>query len=247
MKSSISGTTTGTGSAINIEVGFLPTRIEMQIGESSVAGFWDDSMRAATFNIQHIGESRTGNVLIGSHLPSIGSTDTQLANDRVVCQYIAAGDVRVEKAATTAGTAFTATDHDIDATEWACYQLCVVTGGTVTIERSGGAYGSTSGYATEALAVAALPTVTTNSASLGYITIEATSGAIFNATTDALAAGASGTPAETTNYYAGYGVMTAGISQYGSTSGDSYYGFTIGTSDLLNVAGSIIYWKAFRD
>ena len=81
-------------------------------------------------------------------------------------------------------------------------------------------------------------------------------GAIWNATTDALAAGTSGTPANATNYYEGYGVMTNGITPYGAGDYDAAIaagvtspvrGFTIGTSAHLNIAGSIISWKAFRD
>ena len=101
-----------------------------------------------------------------------------------------------------------------------------------------------------------MPTKTTNSASLGYITIQATAGAIFNATTDALAGGSSGTAAATTNYYEGYAVMSNGITPYGAADYDAAIsagvtsparGFTVGTNALLNVAGSIITWTAYRD
>lgn len=246
-----SGYTTGTGALLQVEVGFKPSMVELQVGESSAWGAWMEDMRDGTFMAYAVNELRAGDILIGRHLPSIGTTDTQLANYRVVCQYNGAGDVRVEKAATAAGTAFTATTHDVTAASWGCFQLCVVTAGTVTIVPD-----SSLANATEAAAIANMGTKTTNSASLGYITIQATSGAIWNATTDALAGGSSGTPANATNYYEGYAVMSNGITPYGAGDYDAgitagltspLRGFTIGTDALLNVAGSIITYKAYRD
>lgn len=246
-----SGYTTGTGALLQVEIGFKPSMVELQVGESSALGYWTEDMRAGTFVASMVNELRADDILLGRHLPSIGSTDTQLANGRVVCQYNGAGDVRVEKAATAAGTAFTATTHDITADKWGCFQLCVVTGGTVTIVPD-----SSLASDTEAAAIALMGTKTTNSASLGYITVKATSGAIWNATTDALAGGSSGTPAEETNYYEGYAVMSNGITAYGSGDNDAAIaagltlpvrGFTIGTNALLNVAGSIVTYKAYRD
>jgi hypothetical protein len=246
-----SGYTTGTGALLAVEVGFKPSMVELQCTESSAIGFWEESMRAGTFCVEMVNELRADDILIGRHLPFIGSTDTQLGNRRVVMQFNGAGDVRIEKAATLAGTAFTATDHDITADKWGCFQLCCVTAGTVTIVPD-----SSLASATEAAAIALMGTKTSDSASLGYITVKATSGAIFNATTDALAGGSTGTPAEETNYYEGYGVMTGGITVYGARDIDAMtaagltsfkQGFTIGTNALVNALGSIITYKAYRD
>ena len=245
-----SGTTTGTGALLMVEVGYKPSMIELVCSESSVFGKWDEDMRDGTFSISSLKELRTGDVIFGAHLPSIGTTDTQLANKRCTAQFSAAGGTPIEVAAVAAGTAFTATTHDITAGKWASYLLTVQTGGTKTITMSA------SVYDTEALAIAALASAPANEAILGYITIEATSGAIWDAQTDALAGGSSGTPAESTNYYEGYGVMSGGVIPYGSedidamtTAGLTSYvqGFTIGTSAQLNILGSIIEWKAYRD
>jgi hypothetical protein len=246
-----SGYTTGTGALLQVEVGFKPSMVELQVGESSAWGAWTEDMRDGTFMAYMVNELRADDILIGRHLPSIGSTDTQLANGRVVMQFNGAGDVRVEKAATAAGTAFTATDHDITAGKWGCFQLCCVTAGTVTIVPD-----SSLANDTEADAISNMGTKTADSASLGYITIQATSSAIWNATTDALYGGSSGTPANATNFYEGYAVMSNGITPYGAEDYDAAIaagltsplrGFTIGTDALLNVAGSIITYKAFRD
>jgi hypothetical protein len=246
-----SGSTTGTAALLAVEVGFKPSMVELQVGESSAIGFWEESMRAGTFCVQMVNELRAGDILIGRHLPSLGSTTTQIANKRGVAQFNGAGDVRIEVPATAAGTAFTATTHDVTADKWGCFQLCMVTNQTITIVPD-----SSLASATEAAAIALMGTKTTSSASLGYITVKATSGAIFNATTDSLTGGTSGTPAEETNYYEGFGVMSGGITVYGAQDIDAMtaaglatfkQGFTIGTDALLNILGSIITWKAYRD
>lgn len=245
------GYTTGTGAVLAVDIGFKPSLVELQVSESSAIGYWSEDMRVGTFVAEHVAELRAGDILIGRHLPSMGSTNTQLANYRVTAQYNGAGDVRVECTATAAGTAFTASTHDVTAACWGCFQLCVTTGSGYTIVPD-----SSLANTTEAAAIANMGTKTTNSASLGYITIEATSGAIWDATTDALEGGSGGTPAETTNYYEGYAVMSNGITPIGAgdestliaNSINTYMrGFLIGTDALLNVAGSIITYKAYKD
>jgi len=237
MKNIITGTTTGTAAAINIELGFSPARVELMVSEGGVFGFWDDSMPNGNFCVEACTEVRSGEILIGSHTPLMGTTDTQLATTRCVSYFDGEGATAIELAATAAGTAFTATTHDITAAKWGCFKLSIQTGGTITITPS-----AALNYATEALAIAALPATPANEISLGHCTIQATSGAIWNATTDALEGGSSGTPANATNYYAAYGVQTGGITPYST----NYYGFTIGTATLLNILGSEIYWKVYR-
>ena len=63
-----------------------------------------------------------------------------------------------------------------------------------------GAANYTTGYSTEALAIAAAPAKTASKARIGYLTILASSSGFVFAT-DSLAGGASGNPATTTNYY----------------------------------------------
>jgi len=240
-----SGITTGTGALLAVEVGWKPSQVELMCSESSVIGSWNESMRAGTFSIHSVKELRTGDVIFGSHLPLIGTTTTQLANTRVTAQFSAAGATAIEVTAVAAGTAFTATSHDVTADKWASFLLSVQTGGTKIITMS--ALGT---YDTETLAIAALAAKPTNEAILGYITIKATSSAIWDATTDALSA------AEECNYYEGYGVMSGGITVYGQDDLDAMVaaglttykqGFTIGTSAHLNILGGIIEWKAYRD
>jgi hypothetical protein len=82
------------------------------------------------------------------------------------------------------------------------------TWGVIGVERVGagtttftsGANNYTTGYATEALAIAALPAQTADKVRVGYLTILADTGD-WVAGTDALAGGTGGTPAAETNYY----------------------------------------------
>ena len=230
------GTVVGTGAAINIELGWTPKRVDWFSSESSASGFWDSSLNNGESIVTDLGEVRSGEILLGKHTPLIGTTDTQLANTRCVGYFDGAGATAIEIAATAAGTAFTATTHDITAAKWASYKLSVQTGGTITITMSA------SVYDTEAEAITALAATPSNEISLGYITVQATAGAIFNATTDALSGGSSGTPAAATNYYPAVGVLTGGITPYTT----DFRGFTIGTAALLNITGSHIYYTAYR-
>lgn len=80
------------------------------------------------------------------------------------------------------------------------------------------------GYASEALAIAALGKISTlipasGFASIGYVTVQA-GASLWTAGTDALATGAGGTPAATTNYYNDPGLDgTFGAYQIGDMTG----------------------------
>jgi hypothetical protein len=67
------------------------------------------------------------------------------------------------------------------------------------------ASGIGAGYASEALAIAALPARTVTRWDCGYVTVQAGAGTTWICGTDAFAGGATGNPAQTTNYYAGEG------------------------------------------
>lgn len=69
-----------------------------------------------------------------------------------------------------------------------------------------GAANYTTGYATEALAIAANPAKTANKARTGYITIMSTNASGFVVGTDALKGNTGGNPATQTNYYANTGL-----------------------------------------
>jgi len=132
----------------------------------------------------------------------IGSTDTRVGTAAMV---LAVAGVPVIKAADAAGTT-TGALGTIPASKWGIVAFDVVAAGTVTF-RSGAA-NYTSGYDTEAAAIAALPARLTVKPTFGYITVLASSSGFVFAT-DAFAGGSSGTPATTTNYYPAAGVYGA--------------------------------------
>lgn len=243
MKDIFTGKTVGTGAIIPIGVGCIPSRVELLIGHNGMKGFWDKEMREGAFQAESVGFMNADAALIGSHLPLIGTTDTNIGSRLAVGQAVDIEEYCITIPAVAAGTAFTDTTHDIDAGKWGCFVLSVdgADGTTFTITPS-----ASLDYDTEALAIAALPAVPAGDICMGIITVQATAGAIFNANTDALAGGVSGTPAAATNYYPGFALITGGINPYGDAKGDLYEGFTIGVDAMINTAGSEIYWKALR-
>lgn len=86
----------------------------------------------------------------------------------------------------------------IPADKWGVIKVQRVLAGTTTFVS--GADNYTTGYDTEAAALAAIPATTADRVHVGHITVLA-SGSGWVAGTDALAGGTGGTPATTTNYY----------------------------------------------
>jgi hypothetical protein len=130
-------------------------------------------------------------VLKGTAL-SIGTTVT-LATAQCI---ITIAGVPVSVPATTA-QALSATLCTIKANLWGIIGIDAVAAGTIS---NVGVAGNATGYATEALAIAAAPAKTANKARIGYITVQA-GVTDWVANTDALAGGTGGTPAAATNYY----------------------------------------------
>lgn len=129
-----------------------------------------------------------------------GSTDTAIANGAF---KFAVNGIAEAKAAVTTGTAIGA--QTVPASLWASYALDIAAGGGITVSP---AALNTTGYATEALAIAAVPSRVTAKARMGYITVLA-SASTWIAATDALAGGSTGNPATTTNYYPFDGIFCA--------------------------------------
>lgn len=124
----------------------------------------------------------------------IGTTDTRVASSNF--DYYVAG-TPYNKTAVTAGTALAA--GTIPQNKYGIYRFTIDSAGTITC--TAGAANFTTGYNTEALAIAALPAVPANNAQMGYITVMSTHAAGFVGNTDALKGGSSGNPAAFTNYY----------------------------------------------
>lgn len=86
----------------------------------------------------------------------------------------------------------------IPASTWGIIGVDAVAAGTISFVSASANY--TTGYASEALAIAAAPAKTASKARIGYVTVLASASG-WVAGTDALAGGTGGNPATTTNYY----------------------------------------------
>ena len=148
----------------------------------------------------NLGSTPVTGALIDYNTPtvhlSIGSTPTSVATDAF--SYLIAG-TRYTKAAVVAGTALPA--GTIPADQWGVYRVTINAAGTLAV--TAGAANYTTGYATEALALAAVPSVANTLWNVGHFTVKTAAGLAFVANTDALEGGVGGNPSSDTNYAAG--------------------------------------------
>lgn len=121
-------------------------------------------------------------------------------------QWISINGVIASVAAQT-GQAFGALGT-IPASTWGLIAVERVAAGTTTFVSAAANY--TTGYASEALAIAALPSITADRVRIGYVTVHASASG-WVAGTDALAGGTGGNPATTTNYYNAVGCADTGM------------------------------------
>ncbi len=165
---------------------------------------------------------------------AIGSTDTRVGTAAVTFTILG---VPVNKAVSDAGTSFGALGT-IPASTWGVIAVDVVAAGTVTY--LSGAANYTTGYTTEAAAIAALPSRIATKARLGYLTILA-SASTWVAATDALQGGSTGNPATTTNYYPVAGIVApTGASITGGANG-----VQIGSTLAIGSTDYEVSWTAF--
>lgn len=125
-------------------------------------------------------------------VPTIGTTVTMATPAQFISINGVNGTVAAEtaKAFGSLGTIPTAT--------WGLIAIERIANATTTFVSAANNYST--GYASEALAIAAMPAQSADKVVTGYITILAASPG-WVAGTDALAGGTGGTPATTTNYY----------------------------------------------
>jgi hypothetical protein len=132
--------------------------------------------------------------------PTIGTTVTVATPASVI--YIdgvyAAVAAETAKAFGALGT--------IPASTWGVIKMERIANATTSFQSGAGNY--TTGYATEALAIAAMPATGAGEVATGFLTILASASG-WVAGTDALAGGTGGNPATTTNYYGFIGFADA--------------------------------------
>jgi hypothetical protein len=165
------------GNYINILLGAVVAMPTPVIGTDYA--IWAETAGTLTCTANHVSPPSTGARRVGGF------------------HYAPGGNAAaISKAAVAAGTAIPAQTVTID--KWALYRLTLTAAGTITVTP---AAGNAAGYATEALAIAALPAMPVSSSDMGYITLKTATGTTFVAGTDSLAGGASGNVASITNYY----------------------------------------------
>ena len=131
--------------------------------------------------------------VITTSLPSVGTTNTITVPASTInisgTDYALSADTN---------KAISATGNTIKALKWGLFTIERVAAGTTTFV---GAAGNATGYATEALAIAAKPVQTSGKVRTGYVTLVA--GATdWVGGTDGLTGGSGGTIATTTHFYA---------------------------------------------
>lgn len=135
-----------------------------------------------------------GTNLITAATFTVGSTDRNVATPAFTFRINGVG---YAKAAVAAGTAIGA--QTVPADKWALWRGNIDTAGTIAWTAA--AANATTGYDTEAAAIAALPAETAGKCDLGYFTVKTKAGFSFVAATDSLLGGATGNVASATNFY----------------------------------------------
>ncbi len=234
----LTGSVEGTGSAINVSIGFQPRRIKLVNIDSpnpvKPVLEWIYNMAAAS------ALKKAGNVGLSPAGLVIGSSDASTIKITNTVVFLNKG---VFKSKSTAETAFTATTHDITALagsiQEAVYLVSLQADGTGIITKGTTATGAGN---------AVIPDTPAGETAVGYLRLAVAAGSTdFDATSDDLSAG------HLTDTYVDYSslggeeLITAnGITQYEGTSGGNSEGFTIGADSDVNVSGETIVYTAYR-
>lgn len=132
----------------------------------------------------------------GPHLEFDGAFDTAI---HVSAVNILFNGVFSAAASTPSGIALPA--GTIPADQWGCFRVSINSAGTFAVTAAAANF--TTGYATEAAAIAAVPATPVGGWNIGYFTVQTAVGQPFIDGTDGLAGGSSGNVANATNYYEG--------------------------------------------
>lgn len=223
----------GSPAVINVELGFEPAWVKVWNPSNDAMMEWTPAIGAGMARIT----PETKNGLITTTGCAMGTTKDQVAN---IAYLIGIAGLRYQVAAVAAGTAPTATT--IPQNKWGLFGFEVAADGT--IDKGADAAGNAAGYASEALAIAALPAASANHLITHYVTVMSVNAAGFvGATTEFDHADV------TANFYSvdlvGY-TQTNGITVLNAAAGDTVTGFKIGVHTSIQIAGNTLYWEAGR-
>jgi len=229
IKQVVVGKVTGTGAALNIPLGFTPSKLILTNQIRGTEIVYTPDMADAE------GIKYGGTTVLGSPALAMGSTKSAIATGAF---SFTIGGMSYTKAAVAAGTAVTATT--VPQNKYGAFGLQIPSGGTLAVSD---AAANATGYATAALALAAWKAVapTALNVLLGCAIVINTSAAFIGATTLFDAAGV-------TVQFISYGANrpTGLVSAYGGVIGTTALGVTIGTDADINTSGDTIYYTAYR-
>lgn len=227
--------TTGTNvcatpiASIDINVGYVPEWVRVFNPANDCKMEWFYGMAAGT----GIFTPTVKNGVLTTPGCAMGSTKDQVAN--IAFNFGIAG-IGYSKAATAAGTAPTATT--IPQNKWGLFGFEIGADGTIDKKD---AANNAAGYASEALALAALPAASADHVLFMYVTVMCTEAAGFvGATTEFDAVGV------TAHFYNVASVVNPQTLGITTVDDDDCRGFRIGAHTSLQVAGQTLYWECGR-
>ena len=171
-------TYTGTAAALGLNIGFVPKFMEIYDAYGGLAAIWDDSMADGEMII--LNPFQDG--VTSDPAPSIGSTTARCANKAFQVRILNVADIEmVNVAAVAAGTAPTATTVPVSTYGAFGYEVAI----DGTIDAGWDAAANATGYASEALAIAAIRAVaaSANHVRAFFFTVTSSSGAYVGNTT----------------------------------------------------------------
>jgi hypothetical protein len=222
-------TYTGTAAALGLNIGFVPTFAEIYDQYGGLAGIWDDSMADGEILVANPDVDST----LDSPAPGIGTTAANCANQAF---RIRIAGIPYVVAAVAAGTAPTATTVPVNTYGAFGYEVAADS----TIDSGWDAAANATGYASEALAIAAIRAVAASGSHVRafFFTVTSNSGGFVGATT-ALSA-----TQLTVNYYnfADIRLYTGGVTVIDETeyvSSGTIYSPDLGTSATATSAAQL--------
>jgi hypothetical protein len=226
------GTTTGTGAALPVIIGFIPSVFKVTNPATGCTITWGTGAGDGE------GLKDGGDCMERAPVLAIGTPDTDVSVSDMVFRidgmpYLGVADASAAISTTTCAHSDV---HD----HYAAFGLQVGVNGT--IDKGPDAPANNTGYHTKQSAVDALLAVACDAGHtlVGYITVKIDAdGADFVGGTTGLA-----DEGYTVEYHPSSNfIKVGGISSYEVSSG---YGVSIGTDANLNVLGDTLYWEAYR-
>jgi hypothetical protein len=216
----------GTIASIDVNVGFQPDWVEVFNPTNDTTMKWWAGMPDGS------GKIEGGEVILGVRSTAgaaMGSTKSSVAS---IAFWFSVAGVKYLKAAVAAGTAPTATT--VPQNTWGLFGYEIVGAGTITALD---APANATGYATEALAIAAIPAQTASKVFFMYVTVINTAAAFVGATTLFDATGVTAHFWSVPSYTF---PQLLGITPLNSS---TIRGFRIGAHPQLQVANQTLYWR----